>query len=98
MEREAEQECCRKHCSDPMPRNVDQSMERKEERGDERGKPVALIGSLPQRKHFPDNEDKSDDNKNYRDPTQFGPSPQPIAFRMMSALIGQGGCAERCED
>src|SRR4030081_941027 len=98
MKRESEQKCCGKHCSDAMSGNIDKSVERKEDRSDERGEPVALIRSFPQRKNFPNDEDQSHDDKNDCDPAKLGPKPEPIALGMNRAAVAVRGCSKNRED
>src|ERR1700736_646152 len=98
MEREAEQKRCGKHCSDPMSGNIHQPVGRKKNYSNQGCEPITLIGSFPQRKNFPNDEEESDDDKNNRDPTKLGPKPEPIAFGMNRAAVAVRSCPKNCED
>src|SRR5438477_12841926 len=80
-----------------MTGNIDQSVESKEDRGNQGSEPVTLVCSFTQRKNFSENKNESDDDKNDRDPTKLGPEPEPIAFGMNRTAIAVGSCAKNSE-
>src|ERR1700736_5162491 len=98
MEREAEQKRCGKNSPAQMSETRDQPGERKNNNSNQGCEPITLIGSFPQRKNFPNDEDESDDDKNNRDPTKLGPKPEPIAFGMNRAAVAVRSCPKNCED
>src|SRR5229473_2382332 len=81
-----------------MPRNVNQPMQREQDRGDKRGEAITLIGSFPQRKYFPNNKDEAGDHENNSNPAKLSPQPQPIALGMDRATVAVGSSAENRED
>ena len=98
MERKAEKKCRGKHCPDPMSGNVHQSVQREEDRGDEGGKPIALIGAFAERENFSEDQNESDNNENDGDPAKLSPQPEPIAFGMDRAPVAVRSSAKNRKD
>ena len=97
MDRRAEQEYRGKHRPDTMTGDVNEAVQGKQDRSDESGEAIALIGTFLHRKHFPSEKHESGNDKDDGRPTEFGPSPKPIAFGMKRALFTERCCAKGCE-
>ena len=81
-----------------MPRNINEPMEREQDRSDECSEPITLICSFPQRKDLPDDEYESNEDKNDGDPTKLGPQPEPIALGMNRAAVAVRSGPKNCKD
>src|SRR5256714_12303748 len=98
MEREPEQNHSGKRCADPMTRNSDEPVQTEKDGGDKGGQPITLIGAFAQWINFSNQKNESDDDENDGDPTQLGPKPEPVAFRMNRAPVAIRSGAENGKD
>src|SRR2546430_10895286 len=98
MEREPEQKHSGKRCADPMTRNIDEPVQTEKDGGDKGGQPITLIGAFAQWINFSNQKNESDDDENDGDPTQLGPKPEPVAFRVNRAPVAIRSGAKRSEE
>ena len=71
MQREPKQKYCRKRRTHLVPGNIDNSIDRKQERGDKRGETITLVGSYSQRENSTNKERYTNDREYHRWPTEF---------------------------
>jgi len=57
-----------------------------------------LIGPFLERENFPNEKNKSSDDKDDSRPAELGPGPEPIAFGMKRTLFAERRCAKSCEN
>ncbi len=71
MEREPKQKHSGESGPDSVSRNIDNSMNREQKRGDERGEPIALIGSFLQGKNSANDNHNPSKREHNRRPAQL---------------------------
>src|SRR5204862_5216564 len=89
---------CPKRCTHQVSRNIDDPMDRKQERGDKRGETITLVGPHSQRENSINKQRDTNDRKHHSWPPEFRPKPKPVAFRMQGALVATRTATKNCKD
>src|SRR4029453_4656969 len=98
MLRESKQKYCRKRGTHLVSRNVDDPMDRKQERGDKGGETITLVGSHAQRENSINKQRDTNDRKHHRWPPEFRPKPNPVAFRRKGPRGARRSPTKNCKD
>src|SRR6266481_1531781 len=98
MRCEPKQKYCRKRRTHLVPGNIDNSIDRKQERSDKRGETIALVGSRSQWENSTGKQFDTGDDKQHGWPPDFSPKPKPIAFRMQGSRVAEGSVTKNCKD
>src|SRR4029077_17698183 len=98
MEREPKQKHSGESAPDSVSRNIDNSMNREQERGNERSEAIALIRSFLEGKNSAEDNHNPSKREHNRRPAQLCPKPKPVAFRMQGAPVADRRFAKKCKD
>src|SRR5258708_29449351 len=80
-----------------MPGNIDKSVNGKKQNSDQCSQPIALIGPFAQWKEPPNQQRESNNRERDGRPTHLAPKPEPVAFRMQRARVGDRRVPKNCE-
>ncbi len=97
MQGKTEQKNRGERSTDTMPGNIDKSVKGEKHDADQCGQPIALIGSFAQRKDPPNQQRESNNRERDGRPTHLAPKPEPIAFRMQRARVGDRRGPKNCK-
>jgi hypothetical protein len=81
-----------------VPGNIDNSIDRKQERSDKRRETITLVGSRSQRENSTGKQRDTDDDKHHGWPPEFSPKPKPVTFRMEGSRADEGSVTKNCKD
>src|SRR4051794_8061893 len=98
MHREPKQKYCRKRRTHLMPGNIDNSIDRKQERSDKRGETITLVGSRSQWESSTNKQRNTDDDKDQGWPAELSPKPKPVAFGMKGSRAAERSVTKNCKD
>src|SRR6266550_4933429 len=73
-------------------------MDCEQQRRDERGETIPLVGSHSQWENSTNKHRNTNDRERQRWPPEFGPKPKPVAFRMQGSRAAERSVAKNCKD